>query len=211
MRLGCAVDAAQAPCRGMVVRSSIGTMSISSRVPACAGELPVRRARRALIRLRAWLHQPRLDAALAAGADPWSNDELYVRAVGLIAPTERRDLARALEELVARAHAGRQGRPYRRLRKRQPSTSYPTLRRAAVLSHHAALMELSARLREPGAVPVSVIARLMLLCCARSSPIFTAGRPVEEIDEIMTECLDALDGSAEPPQPQSSDSDTRRS
>ena len=151
MRLGCAVDAAQAPCRGMVVRSSIGTMSISSRVPACAGELPVRRTRRALDT------PPCVAASAAAGRRTGRWGRSMGRVTSCTVRAVRPDRAGRAARPRARtrgprrpAHARRQGRPYRRLRKRQPSTSYPTLRRAAVLSHHAALMELSARLTHSG-------------------------------------------------------------
>ena len=156
------------------------------------GRLPNRRARRALVRFRAWLHQPELDAALADGADPWSSDELYVRALQLTSRVERRDLMWALQELVVRAQAGRPGRPYRRLRKRQPVAPYPSLRRRAVLAHREELLELAERISGPAPTPVSVVARLMLLCCERTSPVFTSGRPVEELDEILTETLGAL-------------------
>jgi hypothetical protein len=156
------------------------------------GRLPNRRARRALIRFRVWLHQPRLDAALADGADPWSSDELYVRAVQLTSREERRALASALQELVTRAQSGRPGRPYRRLRKRQPTSPYPGLRRRAILDRHEELLDLAERIGGPAPTPVSVVAQLMLLCCARTSPVFAAGRPVDELDEILTDALEAL-------------------
>jgi hypothetical protein len=186
-------------------------MATRDRMTGGVGRLPSRGSRSAVARLRAWRDQPRLDAALARGTEPWASDELYARAVRLTSREERRSLARALDELVARAHAGRQGRPYRRLRGRRPSTPLPTLRRAAVLSHGDALTELAARVGGPVPVPAAVVARLMLLCCEGSSPVFAGGRPVDELDTILNECLEALDRSAEPPQSESSDSDTRRS
>jgi hypothetical protein len=146
-----------------------------------------------MTRLRAWRYEPRIDAALARGTDPFRSGELFVRAVHLGALDERRRLADAMEQLVTRAELGRQGRPYRALRRRQPVSPYPTLRRRGILAHRNGLMALAARIGEPPPVPVSVVARLMLLLCAGSSPIFVGGRPVEELTTTVHECLEALE------------------
>jgi hypothetical protein len=160
---------------------------------ARVGRLPSRPLGRARARLRAWRHEPQIDAALAGGMDPWRSGELFVRAVQLNALEERRKLAAGLEELVTRAAFGRQGRPYRRLRRRQPASPYPTLRRRELLEQRDTLLVLAARIRRPAPVPVRVVARLMLLLCERSSPIFVGGRPVEELATTANACLDAFE------------------
>jgi hypothetical protein len=153
---------------------------------------------RALTRLRAWRDQPQIDAALAAGTDPWRSAELLARAVELTALEDRRKLAAALDELVTRAHAGRQGRPYRRLRRRRPAAPFPTLRRREVLEQRDGLLALASRIGAPAPVPVSVVARLMLLLCDGSSPVFVAGGPADGLATTVSDCLDALDrGSSE--------------
>jgi hypothetical protein len=125
--------------------------------------------------------------------DPWRSGELFVRAIQLNALEERRKLAEGLEELVTRAELGRQGRPYRRLRRGHPASPYPTLRRRELLEQRDTLLALAARIRRPAPVPVSVVARLMLLLCEGSSPIFVGGRPVEELVATVDACVDALE------------------
>ena len=185
-------DAAQTPCRSRGAPGSIRSMA-RSMLTAQVGRLPSRLVGRVMTRFRAWRYEPRIDSALAGGTDPWRSGELFLRAVHLAARDERRRLADAIEQLVTRAKDGRQGRPYRRLRRRQPASPYPTLRRREILAHRNGLMALAARIGAPAPVPVSVVARLMLLLCAGSSPIFVGGRPVEEMTTTVHECLQALE------------------
>jgi hypothetical protein len=168
-------------------------MARSILTTAQVGSLPSRPLGRARTRLRAWRHEPQVDAALAEGMDPWRSGELFVRAVQLNALEERRKLAVGLEELVTRAELARQGCPYRRLRRRQPASPYPTLRRRELLEQRDTLLALAARIRRPAPVPVGVVARLMLLLCEGSSPIFVGGRPAEELATTANACFDDLE------------------
>jgi len=168
-------------------------MARSTLTPARIGRLRAGRCARIVTRLRAWRYAPQVDAALADGMDTWRSGELFVRAVHLTALKERRRLAEALEELVTRAEFGRQGRPYRRLRRRQPAAPYPTLRRREILEQRRALLALAARVGGPAPVPVSVVARLMLLLCEGSSPIFVGGRSAEQLATTVNDCVEALD------------------
>jgi hypothetical protein len=174
-------------------------MARSILTTARVGRLPRQMVGHAVTRLRVGRHEPQIDAALADGDDPWRSAELFVRAVHLSALEERRKLAHALEDLVTRAEAGRQGRPYRRLRRRGPASPYPSLRRREVLDQRETLLALAARVGGPAPVPVSVVARLMLLLCEGSSPIFVGGRSGEEVGVTAYECLNTLEAFSEEP------------
>jgi hypothetical protein len=167
---------------------------MAQRTVTAAGvaRLPRRLLGRAAVRARAWRRQERIDDALAAGTDPWSSPDTLVRAVQLCALTERRRLAAGLEDLVARAQAGRPAAPYRRLRGRKPAAPYPALRRREVLAQREALLALAVRVRAFAPVPAAVVARLMLLQCDGSSPVFAAGLPAEGLAVVVDECLSAL-------------------
>src|SRR3954470_20787321 len=91
---------------------------------------------RPLARLEARVRAGALDEALAAGADPASSPALAHRARVITTRRLRSGLARALEDLVARA----EGRSRRRLR--------VTPARPAIREHRELLEGLAAALRE---------------------------------------------------------------
>ncbi len=188
MGAGCTLG----PIEPAAVPGHHDVMDRSMPTRARVGRLPKGAPARTLTRLGMWRRQPELDAALARGSDPWTSAELFLRAIELGSVEERRRIAVALQELVARAESGRPGRPYRRLRRRAPATPYPSLRRREVLELRPSLLALARHIGGPAPVPVAVLARLMLLLCEGSSPVFTSGRPPHELITTVEECLEAV-------------------
>jgi hypothetical protein len=139
---------------------------------------------RTLTRMRAWLHQLDLDEALGAAADPWSDPQLLLRASRLTSLENRRRLAEALEGIVTAAETGRH------------VSSYLRLRRRSVFEERDLLLTLAAYLRAPGPVPVTVLARLMLLLTHGSSPLFVGGRPAAGVATTVHQCVADLERSA---------------
>jgi hypothetical protein len=121
---------------------------------------PRRAPTRQVVKVRAALRRRRLDAALAAGADPWSAAELMLRASRLTSLTARQEIATALQELVTLAKQHRAVSPYVRIRYR------------VVIEHRDILLELAAQLREPAPVSVTVVATLAWLALDESSPVY---------------------------------------
>jgi hypothetical protein len=137
---------------------------------------PRRAPTRQVVKLRAALRRRRLDAALAAGADPWSAADLMLRASRLTSLTGRREIASALEELVALAAQNRAVSPYIRIRC------------GAVLEQRDILLELAAELRQPGPVSVTVVATLAWLALEESSPVYVGGTPPAGVAETAVRC-----------------------
>ncbi len=90
------------------------------------------------LRLRVWMKNLELDAALAGGANPAQNDELALRAKQLAEPKKRRELAKAITHLIAIAdrHNGA-----------AIVTPYPPFRPWQVQANRSLLLELAERLR----------------------------------------------------------------
>ena len=141
---------------------------------------PRRAPTRHVVRLRAALRRERLDASLAAGADPWSAADLMLRASRLSSLRGRQEIAAALEELVTFAEQNRAVSPYVRIRS------------AVVLEQRETLLELAAQLREPAPVSVAVVATLAWLALDDSSPAYVGGTPPAGLIETATRCGSAL-------------------
>jgi hypothetical protein len=152
---------------------------------AGVARLPRSAAARGVTRVRAWLHQLELDAALAAGADPWTDPQLLVRASQLSSVVHRRRLARALRSSVELAAAG------------QPVFAPIRLRRREVLEECDRLYELAAAVDASGPVPVAVLARLESLLTDPSSPIFVGGAPPDGLRHAVDVSCAALAASAD--------------
>jgi hypothetical protein len=131
---------------------------MSSRIPHVAA--PARRltARahepsRLALRARVLLHAGRLDAALAAGADPSASPELGLRADRLTSARHRRTLAGRIEEVIRLAE-----QPGPRL------SAAPPLAKRDVRDARAALLDLSQALRVAERVaPAGVVLARRLL------------------------------------------------
>jgi hypothetical protein len=135
---------------------------------------------RRLLRLRAFLRHPELDAALAAGADPWSSSELMVRAVQLGELAHRRSIGANLIQLVAAAERRRSSPPHLRVR------------RDVVLAEREALLALAAHVGRLEPVDVALTAELTLLVTHPDSPVFVGGREPATLEERVARCLDRL-------------------
>jgi hypothetical protein len=145
--------------------------------PDHVGRLPSTALRRQATRTRVCLFHRRLDAALAAGQDPWDTGDLMMRASELCAPSTRARVASALEALVQLAE----------------SESLSRLVRArAVLTHREPLLALAARLSEPAPVEVAVVARLATLAWDQRSPAYRVGAPPRALAEVVGRCVHVL-------------------
>jgi hypothetical protein len=135
-----------------------------------------------LARIRALVRRRRLDAALADGADPWSEDELVVRAAQLGSLAERRKVAAGLTSLVELAAYQRRGSPY------------VTVRHQLVLEQRESLLALAERLAQFEPVDVAVVAQLELLLTDPTSPVYTGGGDPHRLAEVTSRCLDSAAG-----------------
>ena len=150
------------------------------RLPAAIGALPRRAAARRLARIRASLRHPRLDAALAQGADPWSTGELMARAAQLGSLPHRRKVKAGMIALVELAEHQRTASPCLSARQR------------VVLDQRDSLLALAQRLGRPEPVEVAVAAQLSLLMSDPSSPVYAGGNDPGELAELTSRCLDRV-------------------
>lgn len=126
------------------------------------------RANSLRLRMRTAVHRAGLTHALAAGADPDTNDELALRARQLTSQRNRRALARSLERTVAEAHQP----PMTRAR------VVSIIDRAAVLDAEDAIAEMITRLRGSGPVRPQGLAMLeRILTNADRSPLYNRAEP----------------------------------
>ena len=133
-----------------------------------------------LARIRALVRRRRHDAALARGADPWSEGELVVRAAQLGSLAERRKVAAGLISLLDLA-------AFQRRR-----TSHLLVRHELVLEHQEPLRALAARLGQLQPVDVTVVAQLELLLTDPTSPVYTGGSDPHHLAEVTVRCLNAV-------------------
>ena len=152
---------------------------------ACVARFPRRAVTRRVVGLSAHVRRRRLDAALAAGADPWSAADLMLRASRLTSFSERREIAAALEALVALAEQDRAVSPYLRIRC------------PVVLEQRDTLLEIAARLREPAPVSVAVVATLAWLARDESSPVYIGGTPPAGVADTAARCESAVRDDSE--------------
>ena len=142
--------------------------------------LPQGMVSRRVVRIRACLRRPKLDAALAQGTDPWSSGELMLRAAQLASLSERRNIAAGLLTLVALAEH------------RLPPSSYLMVRHRAVLEQRERLLLLAERLDQPAPVDVAVVAQLTLLLSDASSPVYAGGRDPRGLAELTARCVHSV-------------------
>ena len=153
-------------------------------LPAALSPLPRRTVARQLARIRACLRHPRLDTALAQGADPWSTGELMARAAQLGSLSYRQKLGAGLVALVELAE------------RRQPPSPYLSVRQQVVLAERDSLLALAERLGRPEPVAVAVTAQLSLLLSDPSSPALVGGSDPSEFADVTSRCLDHVEDGA---------------
>ena len=150
-----------------------------------AGLSPLPRGlRRRLARLRAAVRHRRLDIALAAGADPWSDGALLARAARLASWPERRRVAAGVVQLVAQATH------------RSPPLSLRSVRHDAVLAQRESLLALAERLGQPAPVEIAVVAQLAVLVADPGSPAYVGGSEPAGLAELTARCAHALEERA---------------
>jgi hypothetical protein len=140
---------------------------------------------RQAVRLRAHLRRGRLNAALAAGADPWGSADLMLRASQLSSLPRRQEVAAALEQLVIFAEHNRAVLPSSQQRLFCPCLR---IRCGVVLEQRDALLELAARLREPAPLSVAIVATLAWLAKHESSPVYVGGNPPVVLADTAAHC-----------------------
>jgi hypothetical protein len=158
-------------------------------VIVAVARFPRRHLGRQLVKLRARLRRRGLDAALAAGADPWSAADLMLRASQLSSLPARQATAAALEALVTFAQHNRAVMPSSQNRPLSPCLR---IRCAVVLEQRDTLLELAARLRQPAPVSVAVLATLAWLARDESSPVYVGGNPPAALAETAARCGSAV-------------------
>jgi hypothetical protein len=132
--------------------------------------LAPRRRRPLAQRLRARVFTARLDTELAWGTDPQSDPTLALRAERLSSPVTRRQLARGLRDVVARAE-----------RRSQFSAAAPVAR-ISVLRNRELLGEVADHLDSDLPAGVGGIAAVNLLLTDGASPLWaqTEGRELHD-------------------------------
>jgi hypothetical protein len=133
-----------------------------------------------LARIRAALRRRRVDAALAQGADPWSDGVLMVRAARLGSYAERRQIAAGLTALLELAAL------------QQRRSSNHMVRHQLVLEHQESLRTLAERLGQLEPVDVAVVAQLELLLTDPGSPVYRRGSDPHRHAEVTSRCLDSV-------------------
>jgi len=126
---------------------------------------PIPVAVRPLDRLLAWLHAPRLDTALAAGASPDATVGLALRARTLVRVRARRALAHAAWRVLAESVQPPSGH-----------VSVPVCR-DRVQDCAPELEDLIRRLLAPGPVSAQGIAQASALLSYASSPVYHRANP----------------------------------
>jgi hypothetical protein len=155
-------------------------------MPAGIALVPRSAAGRRLAKIRAFFRGARLDAALAGGADPWSDGDLMARAGRLSSLSQRRHVAAGLVALVALADQQRSGSPFLAVRHR------------VVHEQRESLLALAERLGEPAPVEVAVVAQLALLLSDSSSPVYAGGEDPHGLAEATSRCLQSLSDDLTP-------------
>ncbi len=120
------------------------------------------------LRMRVWLRQLELDAALAGGADPMRSEELALRVSQLREPRSRAAQARAIEKLI-----GITARSSRAV----VATPFPPFKRRQVQANRSLLIDLAERLGDRRPVAVRGLAITALLLEDGRGPLATSSDP----------------------------------
>lgn len=136
---------------------------------------PRRSARRRSVRLAltVWWRATDLDLALAAGADPWTRDDLAARARRLTSARSRTGIAKSLAGVVRSA-----GNTTPRFTSAVRPCCEDVLEAAAVIG------SIERRLRAPGPVNAEGVAMVRLLLIDGNGPLYQPGDP-----GALTDCL----------------------
>lgn len=144
--------------------------------------VPDRRPRaRAWARLRVRLRRPELDRRLAAGADPWSDGDLAMRAEELTTVATRQRIAAEIERVVSDAA----GPP-------PPMSSKVPLARPAVRACSPRLRAIAGRLKSDRVVAVRGVAQAAILVREGSSPLYSLSTTEGALRHRVAEVAESL-------------------
>jgi hypothetical protein len=168
------------PMRGGPARSIVWGMVLLLRPDGAPNGVYVARPVRWRDRVAARLRAARLDAALAAGADPDRDPALALRAQELTSPRRRRQLAGAIERVAAVAVGARSAG----VGEVAPEA------RARVAALAPELRALAARVRGPGPVAVRGVAEVRMLLMDGAGALHWRARGLAEAIERAERALE---------------------
>jgi hypothetical protein len=132
-------------------------------------------------RLRVRVRRPALDRRLAAGADPWSDPELSIRAEELTDAETRVRIAKAIDRAIVEA-----GDPP------PPMTSQVPLARPAIRACTPRLRAISGRLKGDHMVTPRGMAQAAMLVREGASPLYMASTSETALRHRLAGIADAL-------------------
>jgi hypothetical protein len=151
-------------------------------MPACSR--PDRPNRPSLaLRVRVWVKNTELDAALASGDDPTRTPELALRAAQLADPTGRDQLAQGILRVITIADRRKKGAVI---------TSLAPFKPWRIDANRSLLLDLAKRLRGSGPHALQGVAMTSLMLEDGTGPLFFGDRPAI-LRRAVRACLTALD------------------
>ena len=139
------------------------------------------------LRVRVWVNEHDLDAALAGGTDPRASDELELRAERLARPEQRLRLADAVEELLELAG----GHVVLANSEALSAATSPHLQVAQIRASRSPLIRLVNRLRDKRPADVQGLAQVRCLLNDDRSPLYR--RDGSSLDKAVTAAIAGLD------------------
>ena len=143
------------------------------------------------LRVRVWVNEHELDAALAGGTDPHASAELELRAERLARPEQRLRLADAIEELLELAG----GHVVIANPEAVAAASSPHLQLAQIRTSRSSLIRLVKRLRDKRPAEVQGLAQVRCLLSDDRGPLYRRDAS-PSLDEAVAAAIDGLDRSA---------------
>jgi hypothetical protein len=140
------------------------------------------------LRVRVWVNEHELDAALADGTDPRASDELELRAERLARPEQRSRLADAVEELLELAG----GHEVLANSEALSAATSPHLQLAQIRTSRSSLIRLVNRLRDKRPANVQGLAQVRCLLSDDRSALYRRDAS-SSLDEAVAAAIDGLD------------------
>jgi hypothetical protein len=142
------------------------------------------------LRVRVWVNEHELNAALARGTDPRASDELELRAERLARPEQRLRLADALEELLELAG----GHEVLANSEALSAATSPHLQLAEIRTCRSSLIRLVNRLRDKRPADVQGLAQVRCLLSDDRSPLYRR-EASSSLDDAVAAAIGGLDRS----------------
>ena len=142
------------------------------------------------LRVRVWVNEYELDAALARGEDPRTSDELQLRAERLARPEQRSRLADAVEELLELAG----GHEVLANSEAFSAATSPHLQLAQIRTSRSSLIRLLNRLRDKRPAEVQGLAQVRCLLSDDRGPLYHPDAS-SSLEDAVTAAMGGLDPS----------------